>query len=52
MDLTGAHERSVQIPGNGYVETRQFYFSPRGEFRGAFITVVDRWDHVASGRQQ
>ncbi|MGO4257917.1 hypothetical protein [Marmoricola sp. RAF53] len=40
MDLRGALERSVQIPGNGYIETRQFYFSPRGEFLGAFITVV------------
>jgi hypothetical protein len=40
MDLTGAHEWSVQIPGNGYVETRRFYFNPRGEFIGAFITVV------------
>lgn len=40
MDLTGAHERSVQIPGNGYVETRRFFFSRRGEFVGASITVV------------
>lgn len=40
MDLTGAHERSVQVVGNGYIETRQFWFSPSGEFVLAMVTVV------------
>lgn len=40
MDRKGLHERSVQIAGNGYVETRQFWFLPNGEFALALISVV------------
>ncbi|PKH41834.1 hypothetical protein SAMN05192575_106193 [Nocardioides alpinus] len=40
MDLTYAHERSDQVVGHGYIETRQFWFDPNGQFLTALISVV------------